>query len=161
MLMEKLIESPEVKLLHFYHFGDFCGYALKINVTTAEQKINFQQKSFEENEPGISSTSAFLAAVRAHQDVISVHSDMLIRIAGTAIQYNAPWNLQRICQRFYPLNSKQVYVYDDRAGAGVDVYVIDSGILLSHPEYEGRAMLGINLSGEPDEPQDVNGHGKP
>lgn len=153
-LMKKLIDNPQVKLLHFYHFSTFCGYALKIVDNTGDA-LNFQNP----DNPAINSGQAFLAFVRAQQDVLSVQSDKIIQVAGRASQFDAPWNLQRICQRFYPLNPKKLFVYDDRAGSNVDVYVMDSGILLSHPEFGGRARLGINLSGEPDEPQDVSGHG--
>lgn len=36
------------------------------------------------------------------------------------------------------------YLYDSSAGQGVTVYVIDSGINVDHPEFEGRAHHGYN-----------------
>ncbi|RIB13808.1 peptidase S8/S53 domain-containing protein [Gigaspora rosea] len=45
-------------------------------------------------------------------------------------------NLDRIDQENYPLNL--TYIYPDSAGAGVDVFVVDSGIFLEHEEFQGR-----------------------
>ncbi|CAG8765630.1 24285_t:CDS:2, partial [Gigaspora margarita] len=67
-------------------------------------------------------------------------------------------NLDRIDQENYPLNLK--YIYPDSAGAGVDVFVVDSGIFLEHEEFQGRqgktvvekTFCGNNLA-------DDNGHG--
>jgi subtilisin family serine protease len=39
------------------------------------------------------------------------------------------------------------YIYDTSAGAGTFSYVFDSGILLSHVDFEGRAVLGIDATG--------------
>ncbi|KAL1876949.1 hypothetical protein Daus18300_002556 [Diaporthe australafricana] len=50
------------------------------------------------------------------------------------------------------------YVYDDSAGEGVCVYVIDSGIRLDHEEFEGRAEFLINYS-QGGEDEDTDGHG--
>lgn len=36
------------------------------------------------------------------------------------------------------------YVYDSSAGKGMTAYVFDTGIRLSHVEFEGRARFGIN-----------------
>ncbi|KAI0235840.1 hypothetical protein L0F63_005285 [Massospora cicadina] len=45
-----------------------------------------------------------------------------------------------------------------RAGLGVDVYVLDSGINHEHKDFEGRAFKGMNfVTGESDE--DLYGHG--
>ena len=46
------------------------------------------------------------------------------------------WALDRIDQRNLPLNHN--YSYSEN-GAGVFVHLIDSGIVLKHPEFEGRA----------------------
>ncbi|KNE72590.1 hypothetical protein AMAG_17033 [Allomyces macrogynus ATCC 38327] len=44
-----------------------------------------------------------------------------------------------------------------RGGAGVDVYVLDTGVFQQHSDFGGRAILGVNLVDEND--GDLNGHG--
>ncbi|CAG8731927.1 7351_t:CDS:2, partial [Cetraspora pellucida] len=66
-------------------------------------------------------------------------------------------NLDRIDQENFPLDLK--YIYPDSAGAGVDVFVVDTGIFLDHEEFQGRqgktevekTFCGTNL--------DDDGHG--
>ena len=70
-------------------------------------------------------------------------------------QTGATWGLDRIDQRTLPLSGTYSY---DTTGAGVTAYVIDSGILTAHQEFEGRASLGRDLVGT-NGGQDCNGHG--
>ncbi|KAI9216591.1 peptidase S8/S53 domain-containing protein [Blastocladiella britannica] len=50
-----------------------------------------------------------------------------------------------------------VYHFDDNAGQGVDVYVIDSGIDVTHADFGGRARFLKDFTGEGE--NDTNGHG--
>lgn len=53
------------------------------------------------------------------------------------IQYesNAPWGLGRIS---HVAKGNTTYAYDSSGGEGTCSYVIDTGILTTHPEFEGR-----------------------
>ncbi|MFI5734089.1 trypsin-like serine protease [Kribbella sp. NPDC051587] len=52
------------------------------------------------------------------------------------------WGLDRIDQRDLPLDKKYTYPND---GAGVNVYIVDTGIRYSHQEFEGRAKFGADF----------------
>jgi len=73
------------------------------------------------------------------------------------IQQKKPpsWGLDRIDQSHLPLNS--MYSYENSAGKGIDVYVIDTGIEVDHTQFEGRASWGASFS--TDGENDGNGHG--
>ncbi|HWS85934.1 MAG TPA: S8 family peptidase [Pyrinomonadaceae bacterium] len=71
-----------------------------------------------------------------------------------ATQTGAPWGLDRIDQRDRPLNGTYNYNW---TGAGVRVYVIDTGIRTSHTQFGGRASNVYDVNGG--NGQDCNGHG--
>jgi subtilisin family serine protease len=62
-------------------------------------------------------------------------------VQGASTQTNAPWPLDRLDQRNPTPNSS--YNYESN-GAGVNVYVIDSGIHYSHQEFNGRAAFAYD-----------------
>jgi len=67
------------------------------------------------------------------------------------------WGLRRIDQVDFIFND-DTYTYWESAGSGVDIYIIDTGILITHQEFGGRAIFGTNtVPGETD--NDCNGHG--
>ncbi|GGY61167.1 S8 family serine peptidase [Streptomyces xanthochromogenes] len=74
-------------------------------------------------------------------------------------QKNAPWGLARISHRpkltFATFNR---FDFEEKAGEGVDVYVLDSGVSESYQDFEGRASWGTNATGD-DENIDGNGLG--
>eukprot|EP01138_Halocafeteria_seosinensis_P015601 gb/GECG01015922.1/.p1 GENE.gb/GECG01015922.1/~~gb/GECG01015922.1/.p1 ORF type:complete len:338 (+),score=26.38 gb/GECG01015922.1/:1-1014(+) len=63
------------------------------------------------------------------------------------------WNLDRVDDR---TGLDQTYTYE-YTGAGVDVYVIDSGVRTTHETFGGRAEHGENFFGGED--TDCQGHG--
>lgn len=78
-------------------------------------------------------------------------------LTAEGAQSGAPWGLDRIDQRNNPYLDG-VYRYN-RTGQGVDAYIVDSGILLSHNEFGGRAIAGYDW--DPNHPTGVDcfGHG--
>ncbi|KAK6844428.1 hypothetical protein PG995_014538 [Apiospora arundinis] len=51
------------------------------------------------------------------------------------------------------------YTYDSSAGEGTTVYIIDSGIYVDHPDFQGRARHGYNAIDRNTNSHDDNGHG--
>lgn len=49
------------------------------------------------------------------------------------------------------------YVFDDSAGQGIMAFIVDTGIMANHTEFEGRAVQGFNAVNNVD--TDENGHG--
>ncbi|MEU2560346.1 S8 family peptidase [Streptomyces longispororuber] len=72
-------------------------------------------------------------------------------------QANPPWGLDRIDQKSLPLNKR--YTAPRSKGAGVTVYVIDTGVRTSHKDFGGRARSGWDFIGNDGNAQDANGHG--
>ncbi|MFE2944590.1 S8 family peptidase [Streptomyces sp. NPDC059255] len=88
--------------------------------------------------------------------VDQVFQDRTVRALGT--QTNPPsWGLDRIDQASLPLNSS--YTYPDTAGEGATVYVIDTGVRITHQDFGGRASYGYDAVDNDNTAQDGNGHG--
>lgn len=80
-----------------------------------------------------------------------IEQDAIVNI--NAEQRNAPWGLARISSTSPGTSS---YRYDESAGQGTCVYVIDTGVEASHPEFEGRAQMVKTYYSSS---RDGNGHG--
>ncbi|AEN13140.1 MULTISPECIES: S8 family peptidase [unclassified Streptomyces] len=75
-----------------------------------------------------------------------------------ATQENPPsWGLDRIDQT--ETAGDDAYTYPDAAGEGVTAYVIDTGVRVTHEDFEGRATSGFDAVDEDDDADDGNGHG--
>ncbi|MCT4352301.1 S8 family peptidase [Streptomyces sp. Je 1-79] len=75
-----------------------------------------------------------------------------------ATQDNPPsWGLDRVDQADTAGDSK--YTYPDAAGEGVTAYVIDTGVRITHKDFEGRATSGFDAVDNDDDASDGNGHG--
>ncbi|MFD7434301.1 S8 family peptidase [Streptomyces sp. NPDC059861] len=80
------------------------------------------------------------------------------RVAAGYTQKNPPsWGLDRVDQPSPQLNRR--YTAPDSAGSGATVYVIDTGIRITHKEFGGRAGYGWDFVGGDKSAGDGNGHG--
>jgi subtilisin family serine protease len=93
------------------------------------------------------------AALERNPLVAYVEQDQVVT-AWSTTQSNATWGLDRIDQRALTLNGTYTY---NATGSGVRSYIIDTGILLSHTDFEGRASFGFDAFGG--NGNDCNGHG--
>ena len=97
-------------------------------------------------------TEAEAVAISEDPRVAFVEEDSVMETQVT--QTNPPWGLDRIGQRNLPLNNTYSYT---TTGAGVNVYVIDTGIRLTHTQFGGRAFAAFDALGG--NAVDCNGHG--
>ncbi|MGQ0648128.1 MAG: S8 family peptidase [Gemmatimonadaceae bacterium] len=78
-------------------------------------------------------------------------------VFANAVQLNPPsWGLNRIDQRFLPLNNAYIY---NKTGLGVHAYIIDTGIRPTHVDFGGRVLGGVTTIFDGFGTNDCNGHG--
>jgi len=82
-------------------------------------------------------------------------------IQSYAQKAGAPWGLQRLSNAAgasgSPAGQDFTYSFEDQSlGAGVDIYVIDTGVRDTHAVFTGRASQGFTATGSP---VDGDGHG--
>ncbi|KAF8460592.1 peptidase S8/S53 domain-containing protein [Kalaharituber pfeilii] len=93
-------------------------------------------------------------------EVDFVEPDYKVYALALTQQQSAPWGLARLSAgRKLTASSNNIYTYDDEAaGEGTYSYIIDTGILENHEEFEGRATFGYNAVRNSSN-TDRNGHG--
>ncbi|MFM7014685.1 MAG: S8 family serine peptidase [Actinomycetota bacterium] len=97
--------------------------------------------------------SAQLNALSKNPQVRLIEADQVVSIDAT--QNTATWGIDRIDQT---TGLSTTYDYTS-TGSGVKAYVIDTGILASHSEFEGRVISGYTAITDGRGTTDCNGHG--
>ena len=70
------------------------------------------------------------------------------------------WGLSRTSSKELPAYANAKYTFLSGDGAGVDVYVIDTGVLPTHSEFEGRASVAfVSTELAAEGKVDLHGHG--
>lgn len=126
---EKLAAAHNITPRYIYRSA-LHGFAALLS---AEQKERLQ------NQPGVTSVE---------QDRPVIASTTQVLPSGE------PWGLDRIDQRARSLDGRYSY---SSSGAGVRVYVVDTGIATSHAEFGSRAMAVFDAFGG--DGRDYQGHG--
>ena len=131
---------------------DVDGKAIKL-ATKHVGKIQYLYKSALKGM-ALELADAEVAALRADPSVLAVEQDQTVSISTT--QSGATWGIDRVDQRVLPLSGTYVYNAD---GTGVTVYIIDTGMNLTHTEFTGRASTGFDAVTSGGTAADCNGHG--
>lgn len=82
-----------------------------------------------------------MSSINAESVVSYVEANTYVKVSALQMQNNAPDGLARISHAKAGVAG---YVFDDSAGAGITAYVVDTGILTTHDEFQGRATLAFN-----------------
>ncbi|KAK2752711.1 serine protease precursor [Colletotrichum kahawae] len=110
--------------------------------------------NFANNLRGFASTlnASEIETLQNDPSIDFIEQDAIMTISAT--QTNAPWGLARLSSSS---PGGTTYSYDDSAGEGTCAYIIDTGIDVEHPEFEGRATFLANYADNDD--SDGQGHG--
>ncbi|KAJ3088295.1 Suppressor of the cold-sensitive snRNP biogenesis mutant brr1-1 [Quaeritorhiza haematococci] len=99
------------------------------------------------------------AKINANGTIAIVEPNMVVEVKGgrkmkDVFRFRPPgdWGLKKIAQ-----NQKK-YIYPSHGGRNVDVYILDSGIDVNHPDFEGRALNGVSFINNGDFTDEL-GHG--
>ncbi len=120
-------------------------------------------RSYSRSFKGFAATLSEATAQELRNDplVEIVEQDQTVSIQQ--LQSPATWGLDRIDQVDRPLDGLYHYDY---TGAGVNVFIIDTGIRGTHSEFGDRVLAGFNTAVEnvadvvnPNNTNDCNGHG--
>jgi len=109
-----------------------------------------------------SAINGFAAALNAGQLNALQHNPAVAYIEQDApvqantIQTGATWGLDRIDQASLPLSTTFSYI---NTGAGVNAYIVDTGIRLTHTQFVGRVSSGYDAVTAGGNASDCNGHG--
>ncbi len=105
---------------------------------------------------GFAGTFSDLAIAKLRKDhrIERIEPDFKISLRPQSTEAVASWGLDRIDQRYLPLDGQFMTT---STGAGVTAYVVDSGIRYSHTDLGGRASFGFDGFGG--DGSDCYGHG--
>jgi PKD repeat protein len=99
---------------------------------------------------------AAVEALQRNPNVVSIEPDILVHAVGSGSESASSWGLDRIDQRPLPLDGHYTW---SSSGQGVHVYILDTGILPTHVEFENRATVAFDALGDGQAGIDCHGHG--
>jgi hypothetical protein len=137
--------------------SDFTGFVGKLSETAAQELRSHPQVEFVEPNR--------IIRVDPIETKPIEDGELPEELASLVQTENLSWGLDRLDQRDLPLDGK--YDFPENAGEGVLAYVIDTGILPTHSEFEDRAIVGPSFARTPEDekrdsaplPVDTHGHG--
>lgn len=152
---------PDRYIVVFDDAGDHSLRASPLEVRKASDTLAARyggsvRQVFSHGLKGYAATMSEAQAQRLSEDpsVRYVEQDQLFSLHGT--QTNPDWGLDRIDQQDPDYDNLYHYDY---TGAGIHVYVLDTGVRSTHHEFTGRLGDGFDSVGDGLGTEDCQGHG--
>jgi subtilisin family serine protease len=99
-----------------------------------------------------------MKSLQTHPQVSFMEQDQIVKSLNLQTVNNPlSWGLDRIDQRSNTLDKK--FIFNGAKGSQVNVYIVDTGIRLTHSEFENRASYGYNSIDRNNNAEDCEGHG--
>lgn len=92
--------------------------------------------------------------INAAEEVAYIEADAYMNINALVRQSPATTGLARLSAGAV---GQTDYIFDDSAGEGIMAFIVDTGLMANHTEFEDRAVQAFNAVN--DVPTDENGHG--
>lgn len=131
-----------------------------VRVVEISHRLFLEVECATDAKPGEGNTPEFVEKL---EQALLGQGDLIVEETSIfhnhATQPSAPWGVDRVDERELPLDG--VYSYD-HTGAGVEIFVADTGIRTTHVAFGGRARNAFNaVTGNVDTRAntDCNGHG--
>jgi hypothetical protein len=99
-------------------------------------------------------SAAAVKALQATPGVAYIEADQMGKIS--TVELNPPTGLDRTSERLLPLDNRYTF---SETGAGVNVYMLDTGIRATHTDFGGRVSGGVDEIMDGNGTNDCNGHG--
>ncbi len=152
--------APETKQNYVVQLEDNAGALGQEKISKAIQGLGGStSRSFRNVFRGfVASLTPSAASTLANTPLVkNVLPD--IEIHASDVQTPTPsWGLDRLDQTLLPLNSS--FTYPTSAGEGVRIFVVDTGVQTSDPDFAGRITTGVDFVGDGKSADvDCNGHG--
>lgn len=160
--LAELTKNCQVAAKHM--LSDQCEGTYLIEFTTAGAKAVFDSARQDQLTTSLESMNLSAYELDGQELGLLARTSAVTRIVGNTnvsifgTQTGVEWHMDRIEEP--TVNYDGVYEFaDDEVGAGVTIYIVDTGVNPSHTQFTGRIASGYSAIGSQTNTDDCNGHG--